>query len=228
MQRTHVVLLRFADPADAPEARRRLESLEGTVPSLRSLHVGLDVLRGEASYDLALTTTHDGLDGLAGTAVTVQRMVFGNAGGKSGAGVGFTCDPASGERRLYLDFAAHAQGEDVVSGRVGLANAAGLERLMPPLYAELREVARRLEAAFLDAQDFEFTIEDGKLFLLQTRRAKRTAWAALKIAVELVEEGALDQLDRLTRRYTRHPHHYGHVSRAEQAARETRRYAEGP
>jgi len=133
----------------------------------------------------------NGLDGLAGTAVTVQRMVFGNAGGRSGAGVGFTRDPASGEKRLYLDFAANGQGEDVVSGRCGLTRADGLERLMPPIYGELREVVRRLETAFLDVQDFEFTIEDGRLFLLQTRRAKRTPWAALRIAIDLVEEGLI-------------------------------------
>jgi pyruvate,orthophosphate dikinase len=156
----------------------------------------------------------NGLDGLAGTAVTVQRMVFGNAGGRSGAGVGFTRDPATGEKRLYLDFAANAQGEDVVSGRYGLTRADGLERLMPPNYGELREVVRRLETAFLDVQDFEFTIENGKLFLLQTRRAKRTPWAALRIAIDLAEEGliapdrALAQLtaidlDKLVRRRVR-------------------------
>jgi pyruvate,orthophosphate dikinase len=156
----------------------------------------------------------NGLDGLAGTAVTVQRMVFGNAGGRSGAGVGFTRDPATGEKRLYLDFAANAQGEDVVSGRCGLTRADGLERLMPPIYGELHEVVRRLETAFLDVQDFEFTIEDGRLFLLQTRRAKRTPWAALRIAIDLVEEGLIapDQalaqlaaidLDKLARRRVR-------------------------
>ncbi|QEX21310.1 pyruvate, phosphate dikinase [Hypericibacter adhaerens] len=154
----------------------------------------------------------NGLDGLAGTAVTIQRMVFGNAGGQSGAGVGFTRDPASGEKKLYLDFAANAQGEDVVSGRCGLTRADGLERLMPDLYGELREVTQKLESAFLDVQDFEFTIEEGKLFLLQTRRAKRTPWAALRIAVDLAEEGlvtreaALAQLasvdlDKLARRH---------------------------
>jgi pyruvate,orthophosphate dikinase len=156
----------------------------------------------------------NGLDGLAGTAVTVQRMVFGNAGGRSGAGVGFTRDPATGEKKLYLDFAANAQGEDVVSGRYGLTRADGLERLMPPIYGELREVVRRLETAFLDVQDFEFTIENGRLYLLQTRRAKRTPWAALRIAIDLVEEGliapdrALAQLgaieiDKLVRRRVR-------------------------
>jgi pyruvate, orthophosphate dikinase len=133
----------------------------------------------------------NGLDGLAGTAVTVQRMVFGNAGGQSGAGVGFTRDPASGEKKLYLDFAANAQGEDVVSGRCGLTRADGLERLMPALYGELVDIVRRLETAFLDVQDFEFTIEDGRLFLLQTRNAKRTPWAALRIAVDLAEEGLI-------------------------------------
>jgi pyruvate,orthophosphate dikinase len=140
-----------------------------------------------------------GLDGKAGTAVTVQRMVFGNAGSNSGAGVGFTRDPASGENRLYLDFALNAQGEDVVSGRQMLASADRLERLMPGLYAEVVQIAHRLERAFGDAQDFEFTIEEGRFYLLQTRQAKRSAWAALRIAIALAEEGIISPQEALGR-----------------------------
>jgi len=195
----------YADEVGEPFPQAPFEQLDGAVEA---------VFRSWESPRAVEYRRLNGLDGLAGTAVTVQRMVFGNAGGRSGAGVGFTRDPATGEKRLYLDFAANAQGEDVVSGRCGLTRADGLERLMPPIYGELREVVRRLETAFLDVQDFEFTIEDGRLFLLQTRRAKRTPWAALRIAIDLVEEGliapdtALAQLatidlDKLARRRVR-------------------------
>ena len=130
----------------------------------------------------------NGLDGLSGTAVTVQRMVYGNAGPRSGAGVGFTRDPATGEKRLYLDFAFDAQGEDVVSGRRRLTSAGELVRALPEVSRSLEHVATELEQVFRDAQDFEFTVEEGELFLLQTRDAKRSAWARLKIAVDLVRE----------------------------------------
>jgi pyruvate,orthophosphate dikinase len=139
------------------------------------------------------------LTGLPGTAVTVQRMVYGNAGPGSGAGVGFTRDPATGEKRLYLDFAFDAQGEDVVSGRRRLTPTTELSRLMPEASQVLERVAARLEQAFGDAQDFEFTIEEGQLFLLQTRDAKRSAWARLKIAVDLVREGLIRPEEALRR-----------------------------
>ena len=141
----------------------------------------------------------NGLDGLPGTAVTVQRMVYGNAGPRSGAGVGFTRDPATGEKRLYLDFAFDAQGEDVVSGRRRLTSAAELVRALPEVSRSLEHVATRLEQAFRDAQDFEFTVEEGELFLLQTREAKRSAWARLKIAVDLVREGLIERKEALRR-----------------------------
>jgi pyruvate,orthophosphate dikinase len=135
------------------------------------------------------------LTGLDGTAVTVQRMVFGNAGSTSGSGVGFTRNPASGENRLYMDFQFNAQGEDVVSGRYALdggAIGATLPDLLPAAYARLMDIRHGLEQAFGDAQDFEFTIQEGEVFMLQTRRAKRTPWAALKIAVDLVAEGLIE------------------------------------
>ena len=130
------------------------------------------------------------LEGLAGTAVTVQAMVFGNAGGRSGSGVAFSRDPASGAPDLYADMLFEAQGEDVVSGR---RQPVGLERLgavMPAVARELADGVRALEAAYRDVQDVEFTIEEGRLFFLQTRAAKRTPLAALRIAVDLVAEGA--------------------------------------
>ena len=142
----------------------------------------------------------EGLEGLPGTAVTVQAMVFGNRGLNSGAGVGFTRHPATGESRLYIDFACNAQGEDVVAGRHATANAESAVAAIPGLAPQLETVARRLEALFGDAQDFEFTVEEGSLWLLQSRTAARTPWAALQIACDLVAEGVIEEssaLDRL-------------------------------
>jgi len=133
------------------------------------------------------------LTGLSGTAVVVQAMVFGNTGMTSGAGVGFTRNPATGERRPYIDFLLNAQGEDVVSGRAAIADSRTLICAVPGLADQLEGVTGKLEALFGDAQDFEFTVEDGKLWLLQTRTAKRTPWAALQIACDLVREGVIDE-----------------------------------
>jgi pyruvate,orthophosphate dikinase len=118
-------------------------------------------------------------------------MVFGNGGGTSGAGVGFTRDPATGEPSLYLDYAANAQGEDVVSGRAALGDVDPLALLPVGIDTALHELAQRLEREFQDVQEFEFTIEDGRLFVLQTRTAKRAPLAALRIAVELAETGVI-------------------------------------
>jgi pyruvate,orthophosphate dikinase len=137
-------------------------------------------------------------DGL-GTAVTIQRMVFGNAGGTSGAGVAFTRDPASGENRLYMDFLFNAQGDDVVSGRRALGDSVRLEEALPDVFRQLQDARHALEAEFLDAQEIEFTVQDGALFLLQTRTAKRSPWAALRIAVEQVQEGLIDPAAALER-----------------------------
>lgn len=142
----------------------------------------------------------EGITGLAGTAVTVQAMVFGNRGVTSGSGVGFTRDPATGDNRLYVDFVLNGQGEDVVGGRHGAGDPEPLIAAVPGLADELQTLRRTLEAVFGDVQDFEFTVEDAKLWLLQTRSAKRTPWAALQIACDLVTEGVLDPaaaLDRL-------------------------------
>jgi len=128
-----------------------------------------------------------------GTAVILQRMVFGNAGGVSGSGVGFTRDPATGERRPYVEFLADAQGEDVVAGRSTQDGVGQLALLAPEVSQRLDGVCRILEAEFGDAQEFEFTVQDGELFLLQTRTAKRTPWAALHIAVDQVREGLVSE-----------------------------------
>jgi pyruvate,orthophosphate dikinase len=146
------------------------------------------------SWDAPKAASYRRLNGISdeiGTAVTVQTMVYGNAGGASGAGVGFTRNPATGARELYFDFQFNAQGEDVVAGRHSLRDNERLPLVLPAVWTRLNEICRELEALFGDAQDFEFTVQSGELFLLQTRRAKRTDWAALAIAVDMVEEGAL-------------------------------------
>jgi pyruvate,orthophosphate dikinase len=139
------------------------------------------------------------LDDAAGTAVTVQTMVYGNAGGASGAGVAFTRNPATGAREMYFDFQFNAQGEDVVGGRQRLRDNERLQRVLPAVWSRLNQICRTLEVLFRDAQDFEFTVQAGELFLLQTRRAKRTDWAALTIAVDMVEEGLITPVDALAR-----------------------------
>ncbi len=141
----------------------------------------------------------NGLDDLLGTAVTVQVMAFGNAGGASGSGVAFSRDPATGAKTFYADFLFDAQGEDVVSGRRTPLDAAQLRDRLPQAAQQLAESAETLEKARRDMQDIEFTIENGKLFLLQTRSAKRTPRAALKIAVDLVAEGLIDRDEALRR-----------------------------
>ena len=139
------------------------------------------------------------IDDTIGTAVTVQTMVFGNAGGTSGAGVGFTRNPATGEDDLYLDFQFNGQGEDVVAGRLAIRDTDRLQSTLPAAWDRLKDLRRQLEAMFRDVQDFEFTIQDGRLYLLQTRDAKRTPWAAVKIACDLVEEGLIQPAEALTR-----------------------------
>ena len=134
-----------------------------------------------------------------GTAVTVQRMVFGNAGGVSGAGVAFTRDPALGERRLYMDFLFDAQGEDIVAGRHTAEGSSELSVIAPDVLAEIERVCPTLEAEFRDVQEFELTVEEGRLFLLQARPAKRTPWAALRIATDQVHEGLISTQTALER-----------------------------
>jgi pyruvate,orthophosphate dikinase len=141
------------------------------------------------------------LDDSAGTAVIVQAMVLGNDRGVSGSGVGFTRNPATGTDELYVDFLPNAQGEDVVSGKQRLTAACPLSELLPATFDELCRAKVLLEAAFGDMQDFEFTLQDGELFFLQSRSGKRTPWAALQIATDLVRSGivtpaeAMRQLD---------------------------------
>ena len=134
-----------------------------------------------------------------GTAVNVQAMVFGNSGDNSGTGVAFTRNPATGERKLFGEYLINAQGEDVVAGVRTPSPIAHLEEQMPDVYAQFAEIADRLEKHYKDMQDMEFTIENGKLYMLQTRNGKRTAAAALKIAVDLVDEGMIDEEEAVLR-----------------------------
>lgn len=146
-----------------------------------------------------------------GTAVTVQSMVFGNLGETSATGVAFTRDPSTGEKSFYGEFLINAQGEDVVAGirtpaPISRARAdelgsddAPLEEAMPEVFAELIKVAEKLEAHYRDMQDLEFTVEDGRLYMLQTRNGKRTAAAALKIAVDMAREGVLTKEEAVLR-----------------------------
>ena len=134
-----------------------------------------------------------------GTAVNVQAMVFGNSGDKSGTGVAFTRNPATGEKALFGEYLINAQGEDVVAGVRTPAPIAQLKQDMPEVYEQFASIADRLEKHYKDMQDMEFTIENGKLYMLQTRNGKRTAAAALKIAVDLVDEGMIDEEEAVLR-----------------------------
>jgi pyruvate, orthophosphate dikinase len=134
-----------------------------------------------------------------GTAVNVVQMVFGNKGEESGTGVAFTRDPSTGEAGLYGEFLADAQGEDVVAGIRTPEHVEAMRERLPQAFDELVETIRRLEEHYKEMQDIEFTVEDGKLFLLQTRSAKRTAAAALKAAVDMVDEGLITHEEAVVR-----------------------------
>ncbi|HSC50912.1 MAG TPA: pyruvate, phosphate dikinase, partial [Gaiellaceae bacterium] len=134
-----------------------------------------------------------------GTAVNVVQMVFGNKGAGSGTGVAFTRDPSTGEQGLYGEFLLDAQGEDVVAGIRTPEPLAAMEQRMPEAFTQLRETMQRLEHHYKDVQDIEFTVEEGRLYLLQTRTAKRTAAAALKSAASMVEEGLISREEAVVR-----------------------------
>ena len=130
----------------------------------------------------------NGIPSDLGTAVNVQAMVFGNMGNKSGTGVGFTRNPATGAKEFYGEYLINAQGEDVVAGVRTPKPIAQLKKEMPSVYKKLVDITSKLEKHRKDVQDFEFTIQDGELFMLQTRNGKRTAQAAVKFAVDMVKE----------------------------------------
>ena len=134
-----------------------------------------------------------------GTAVNVQAMVFGNMGETSGTGVGFTRNPSTGEKEFYGEFLINAQGEDVVAGIRTPMPIRELDRMMPECYKQLREITDRLEKHYRDMQDFEFTIQEGRLYMLQTRNGKRTGKAAVKVAADMVKEGLISPEDAIMR-----------------------------
>jgi len=139
------------------------------------------------------------IDDLLGTAVNVQAMVFGNLGDTSGTGVGFTRNPATGAKEFYGEFLLNAQGEDVVSGVRTPVPILELEKVMPDVYNQLRDITTRLEQHYKDMQDFEFTIQDGKLYMLQTRNGKRTGLAAVRVALQMVDEGLITKEEAIFR-----------------------------
>jgi len=139
------------------------------------------------------------IDEMLGTAVNVQAMVFGNLGENSGTGVGFTRNPATGERVFFGEYLMNAQGEDVVSGVRTPLPISELERVMPKVYDHLRAITWKMEKHYRDMQDFEFTIQDGKLYMLQTRNGKRTGMAAVRVAIDMVREGLITQEEAVFR-----------------------------
>ncbi|MCS7069860.1 MAG: pyruvate, phosphate dikinase, partial [Anaerolinea sp.] len=145
-------------------------------------------------YRNAANIPHD-----LGTAVNIQTMVFGNMGGQSGTGVAFTRNPSTGERKLFGDYLMNAQGEDVVAGIRTPIPIAELEKENPEIYAQFVDIASKLEKHYRNMQDVEFTIERGKLWMLQTRDGKRTARAAVRIAVEMAEEGLISRQEAVLR-----------------------------
>ena len=134
-----------------------------------------------------------------GTAVNVQSMVFGNMGNDSGTGVAFTRNPSTGEKQLYGEYLLNAQGEDVVAGIRTPSKIARLQEDLPHVYEQFQEIAKRLEQHYRDMQDLEFTVEKGRLYMLQTRSAKRTAQAAVKVAVDMVHEGLISEEEAVKR-----------------------------
>jgi pyruvate,orthophosphate dikinase len=163
------------------DARKQLT--ESTTAVLRSFTGP----RASAFFKTGLTGS------VSGTAVTVQVMVYGNMGASSGAGVAFTRNPWTGSHDVLIDFRFGGQGEDVVSGDRGAITQDEMAQIMPDVYADLIQICRRLEIHFGDMQDIEFTVQEGKLYLLQTRSGKRAPYAALQIAVDLCNEGILSQ-----------------------------------
>jgi pyruvate,orthophosphate dikinase len=180
----------YEDDTDVPFPRDAREQLTRAV---RAVFESWDTPRAQV-YRRAHRIPDD-----LGTAVNVVQMVFGNKGSGSGTGVAFTRDPSTGEQGLYGEFLADAQGEDVVAGIRTPEPLATMQERLPEAFEQLTETMRRLEEHYKDVQDIEFTVEDGRLYLLQTRSAKRTAAAALKAAVSMVDEGLINREEAVAR-----------------------------
>jgi len=162
-----------------------------------------------------------------GTAVNIQEMVFGNTGDHSGTGVAFTRNPSTGENGLYGEYLLNAQGEDVVAGIRTPKHISTLKDSLPEVYKQFVEVTDVLEAHYRDMQDIEFTIEKGKLFLLQTRTGKRTAQAAIRIAVDMVKEGVIDEESAIMRIEPNQIHQLLHPTFSEESKARAKALAEG-
>ncbi|MGE5593668.1 MAG: pyruvate, phosphate dikinase [Betaproteobacteria bacterium] len=167
---------------------------------MKQLEMARDAVFGSWNNPRAITyrKIHN-IPGNWGTAVNVQAMVFGNMGENSGTGVAFTRDPATGEKKYYGEYLKNAQGEDVVAGIRTPKPISELEKEMPEVYKQLCGIFEKLERHYRDMQDVEFTIQEGKLFMLQTRSGKRTAAAAVKIAVDMVKEGLITKEEAIMR-----------------------------
>lgn len=195
------------DFADLREATRRSLAVYEQACGQRFPQAPLDQLRGavRAVFDswhaekARAYREMNHIDHHLGTAVTIQRMVFGNSGLHSGSGVGFTRNPTTGQPEPWVDFLPNAQGEDVVAGRRVVLGAEALAQWMPDVWRQLQEETHRLETALSDMQDFEFTVESGTLFFLQTRNGKRTTKAAARIALDLLDEQVIDAETARTR-----------------------------
>ena len=168
-------------------------------PSVQLLMAVEAVFRSWRSERAIFYRKLNGIADTIGTAVTIQAMVFGNRGMDSGTGVGFTRNPSNGDPRIFGEYLPNAQGEDIVAGIRTPHSISELADTMRPVYSELVELTEKLERHYKDAQDFEFTVEKGELFLLQTRTAKRSGLAAVKIAVDLADEGLITREEALIR-----------------------------
>ena len=167
---------------------------------LEQLKMSTDAVFG--SWNNKRATSYRNLNDIPhnlGTAVNVQAMVFGNMGDNSGTGVAFTRDPATGEDVFYGEYLINAQGEDVVAGTRTPKHISELKKEMPKIYKQLIDIRKKLEEHYRDIQDLEFTIQEGKLYILQTRTGKRTAAAALKIAVDMVKQKYIDKKTAVAR-----------------------------
>ena len=179
---------------------RREKGIEFPQDPRRQLDMARDAVFGSWNNERAIFYRRQNfIPDELGTAVNVQAMVFGNMGNTSGTGVGFTRNPSTGERKFYGEYLMNAQGEDVVAGIRTPKPIDELAREMPDVYSELRGIVERLERHYRDMQDFEFTVQEGRLYILQTRTAKRTGPAAVKIAVEMAKEGLISKEEALLR-----------------------------
>jgi len=164
------------------------------------LDMSIDAVFGSWNNNRAITYRRlNNIHGLLGTAVNVQSMVFGNMGEDSGTGVCFTRDPSTGENKFYGEFLMNAQGEDVVAGIRTPEKIENLGKIMPENYQQLVDIRTKLENHYKDMQDIEFTIQQGKLYILQTRNGKRTAHAAVRTAIEMVDEGLITKEEAVLR-----------------------------